>query len=105
MSYVRITDYRAANLEPIDQISGYRWRWRVGNWWLATPHFYSPSDNNVTFLVSLLDRGEHTFSYETYVTHEGVMLGGYCEAECLYCRDFSIHSEATTLKVKDNREE
>ena len=105
MSYVRITDYRAANLEPIDQISGYRWRWRVGNWWLATPHFYSPSDNNVTFLVSLLDRGEHTFSYETYVTHEGEMLGGYCEAECLYCRDFSIHSEATTLKAKDNREE
>lgn len=97
MDYVRITDYRPSALEPTDQISSYRWR--LGRGMFMTPHFYSPSDTDVTFLCQHLSRGEHTFSYETYVTNEGTMAGGYAEAECLYCRDFSIHSEGKRLST------
>ena len=99
MDYVRISDYRASVFEPVDQLSEYHWRWRLGRGRFFTPYFYSPSDTDVTFLCEHLSRGTHTFSYDVYVTNEGVMTGGYCEAESLYCRDFSIHTGGATLRV------
>lgn len=101
MDYVRITDYRASNMEPVDQLTGYRWRFRLWDWWFV-PHFYSPSDTDVTFLCERLSRGEHTFCYETYITHEGTTSAGYTEAECLYSNDFKIHTEGSCVKTGVN---
>jgi hypothetical protein len=103
MDFVRISDYRPAAFEPIDQTSEYH-----GWWWLprhnnesTIPHYFSPHDASVDFFVERLPRGKHTFSYQCYVTNAGQMNAGYAEAVCMYVDGLDAHTEGRKLKVEN----
>lgn len=102
MDFVRISDYRPAAFEPIDQTSQYR-----GWWWFArridglVPHYFSPRDASVDFFVEHLPRGTHRFSYQCYVTNAGAMTAGYAEAVCMYIDGMDAHTEGRKLKVEN----
>ncbi|MCQ2203615.1 MAG: MG2 domain-containing protein [Bacteroidales bacterium] len=102
MDFVRVSDFRPAAFEPIDQVSGYR-----GWWWLRNTlipdcccHYFSPNDVSVDFFIERLPRGIHTFSYECYVTNSGQMNAGYAEAVCLYTDGFEAHTEGSRITTK-----
>ncbi|MCQ2229301.1 MAG: MG2 domain-containing protein [Bacteroidales bacterium] len=104
MDFVRLSDYRPAAFEPVDQTSGYR-----GWWWLRSigdkisnnvPHYYSPRDESVDIFISHLQRGVHTFSYECYITNSGDMNGGYAEAICTYTEGMEAHTEGQRVSVE-----
>ncbi len=100
MDFVRISDYRPAAFEPVDQTSQYR-----GWWWFArridglVPHYFSPRDASVDFFVERLPRGKHTFSYQCYVTNAGQMNAGYAEAVCMYVDGLDAHTEGRKLAI------
>lgn len=103
MDFVRISDYRPAAFEPVDQTSEYH-----GWWWLprhnnesTIPHYFSPHDASVDFFVERLPRGKHTFSYQCYVTNAGQMNAGYAEAVCMYVDGLDAHTEGRKLKVEN----
>lgn len=106
MDFVRLSDYRPAAFEPVDQTSGYR-----GWWWLRSmdnkmsntvPHYYSPRDESVDFFISHLERGVHSFSYNCYVTNSGDMNGGYAEAICTYTKGMEAHTEGRRISIDVN---
>ncbi len=97
LSFVSLTDHRAAAFEPRDVLSSYRgfcW-WRGG-----TPHYFSPGDTEVTFYIYDLERGTHTFEYDATVTLAGRMTDGYAEAQCLYAPEVQAHSAGSTVGVE-----
>lgn len=101
MDFVRISDYRPAAFEPIDQTSEYH-----GWWWLprhnnesTIPHYFSPHDASVDFFVERLPRGKHTFSYQCYVTNAGQMNAGYAEAVCMYVDGLDAHTGGERVEI------
>ncbi len=102
MDFVRISDYRPAAFEPIDQTSQYRgWWWIVRRTDGLVPHYFSPRDASVDFFVEHLPRGTHRFSYQCYVTNAGAMTAGYAEAVCMYIDGMDAHTEGRKLKVEN----
>lgn len=104
MDHVRISDYRPASFQPVDQTSGYR-----GWWWLRTCgmsdgviHYYSPRDASVDLFVERLPRGTHTFSYECYVTNAGEMNAGYAEVVCMYEDALEAHTAGCRSSLRSS---
>ncbi|MBP5364411.1 MAG: hypothetical protein J6Y82_00605 [Bacteroidales bacterium] len=106
IDFVHISDRRAAGLEPLDKLSGYRLRTYVLysdqhkiTARLFPSHYFSPGDKSVDFFISELKRGQnYTFYYETRVNVVGNMAGGYSEIECMYCPDIKAHSDGRRIR-------
>ncbi len=97
LSFLTLTDYRAAALEPTETLSGFHGFcfWRGG-----IPHYFSPADTHTSFFVYDLPRGRHVFEYYCTVTMSGQMTDGYAEAQCLYAPEVMAHSQGASLSVE-----
>lgn len=102
LSFVRISDFRAAALEPDDKLSGYRGWW----WWARTsadiptpPHYMSIADNSVDFFIDYLNDGWHQLSYTLTLANKGRFAAGYADATCLYETEIKAHTEGRRLEV------
>ena len=86
-------DQRAAGLEPVESLSGYRWQGGLG-------YYQSIRDAAMHFFFDRVVPGTHVFEYELKVTHAGSMSNGLTTAMCMYAPEFSTHSEGVRLMVK-----
>ncbi len=103
LSFVKITDHRAATLEPNDKLSGYRgwWFWRLVDAELPTPpHYMIISDDKCEFFVDHLLEGWHSISYILTVTHAGDFAAGYAEAQCMYEPEIMAHTEGLRMRTE-----
>ena len=93
MEFVFLKDMRAACLEPVEQISRYRYQ-------DGMLYCQSNSDAFMGFYFDRLPKGKHQLSYSMFVTKEGDFSNGYALIQCMYSPEFSAYSEGMRIKVK-----
>lgn len=94
MDFVHIKDNRAGGLEPIDQISAYRYSEQLG-------YYFNPKDTHVNFFFEQLPKGTYVFEYPLWVRFQGDFHGGISQVECLYAPEFQSHSISQSITVKE----
>lgn len=94
MDFVHIEQFRAANLEPITQKSGYEQRGKIA--------FYrSVKDEGTHFFVDVLSKGTHVFEFKERVAHQGICTGGFTRIESYYAPEFKSHSSGEKIITYD----
>lgn len=93
MEYVHMKDMRAACMEPVNVISGYKWQGGLG-------YYESTKDASTSFFFSYLPKGTYVFEYPMFVTHTGNFSNGVTYIQCMYAPEFSSHSEGVRVNVK-----
>ena len=92
MSFVFVKDLRAAGIEPIKQISSYRYNDGMS-------YYYSITDTFTGFYIDFLSKGVHRLEYEMYITKEGNLSNGYALIQCLYAPEFTSYSSGMRLNI------
>ena len=93
LEYVHLKDQRAAGLEPINQLSGYRYQGGLG-------YYEAPRDAATNFFLSAVPRGTHVFEYRLRAAQAGDFSGGLSQVQCLYAPEFAATSAGQRLVVK-----
>jgi uncharacterized protein YfaS (alpha-2-macroglobulin family) len=94
MEYVALTDQRAACLEPVEPLSGCRWKERLC-------YYQNTKDASTQFFFSYLPKGTYVFEYSAWITRPGTYNNGVATIQCQYAPEFSAHSAALKLRVGD----
>lgn len=93
MEFVHLEDQRGSGVEPVDVLSGYRYRDGLG--------FYESTRDTAThFFFDYLPKGVHVIEYSTHAQFRGRYQTGIAEIQCMYAPEFNGHSESTLLDVK-----
>ncbi|GAA3993120.1 alpha-2-macroglobulin family protein [Hymenobacter antarcticus] len=92
LEYVHLKDQRAAGLEPIGQLSGYRYQNGLG-------YYESPRDAATNFFLGEVPRGTHVFEYRLRASQAGDFSGGLSQVQCLYAPEFGAHSAGSRLRI------
>ncbi|AWM33396.1 alpha-2-macroglobulin family protein [Hymenobacter nivis] len=92
LEYVHLKDQRAAGLEPIGQLSGYRYQNGLG-------YYESPRDAATNFFLSEVPRGTHVFEYRLRASQAGNFSGGLSQVQCLYAPEFGANSAGQRLSI------
>jgi hypothetical protein len=87
--FVQITDKRAACLEPVDVVSGYR-----------NGCYRIVKDNATYFYADRLRKGTTVLETEYYVDRPGKYETGSCTVQCVYAPAFSARTSSISLSVE-----
>jgi hypothetical protein len=93
LEYVHMKDLRAPAFEPIEQISGYRYKGGLG-------YYENPRDLATHFFFQYLPKGTWVFEYPVIVSQTGDFSTGITSIQCLYAPEFSAHSEGIRVEIK-----
>ena len=86
--FVQVQDKRAACMEPVTQLSGYRYG-----------YYCAPQDNVTNYYFDRLAKGVHVIETAYYLDRSGEYATGICTAQCAYSPAFSAREAASILKV------
>lgn len=88
--FVEITDKRAACLEPVSQLSGYR-----------SGLYIAPRDNMTVYYANTMSKGTHFIETEYFVDRAGTYSTGTCTAQCAYSPEYCGRAAAIKLNVSE----
>ncbi len=92
MEYLHLKDMRAAAMEPVNVLSGYKWQDALG-------YYESTKDASTNFFISYLSKGTYVFEYPLFITHAGIFSAGIATIQCMYAPEFTSHSEGIKIRV------
>jgi 5-hydroxyisourate hydrolase-like protein (transthyretin family) len=92
MDYLHLKDMRAAAMEPVNVLSGYRWQDGLG-------YYESTKDVSTNFFIDHLSKGTYVFEYPMFITHSGLFSAGIASIQCMYAPEFTSHSEGIKIRV------
>ena len=87
--YVQVKDKRAACMEPVRQLSGYR-----------SGYYCAPKDNATNYYFDRMSKGKHVIETEYYIDRAGRYETGTCTAQCAYAPEYSARAASQTVEVK-----
>lgn len=93
LEYVHLKDLRAAGFEPVELLSGYRYKSGLG-------YYQSIKDASMNFFFERVPAGTHVFEYALRVTHTGNFSGGIATVQCMYAPEFTSHTEGGRVVVE-----
>jgi uncharacterized protein YfaS (alpha-2-macroglobulin family) len=93
MDFVRLCDYRPACLEPIDALSGFRWRDRLS-------YYQSINDTSVDCFIDYLPKGVSEVECRYRVARSGDYATGSATVESTYAPEFRAMSASQTVHVE-----
>ncbi len=93
MEYVHMKDMRAACMEPVNVLSGYKYQGGLG-------YYESTKDASTNFFFGWLARGTYVFEYPLFVTHAGNFSNGITTIQCMYAPEFTSHSEGIRVNAE-----
>ena len=93
MEYIHMKDMRAAAFEPLNVLSGYKYRSGLG-------YYESTGDAATNFFISYLRKGTYVFEYPLVVSQKGDFSNGITSIQCMYAPEFGSHSEGVRVNVK-----
>ena len=88
LDFVQVNDRRAACLEAVDPLSGYRNGYYVQN-----------RDCTTQYFISMLSKGTHVIEKEFYVDRAGTYHSGSITAQCAYAPEFMGTEGSYELRV------
>lgn len=89
LDFVQVTDRRAACMEPVGQLSGYR-----------NGAYCSPKDNVTNYYFNRLPKGKRVIETEYYIDRAGTYETGTCTAGCAYAPEYRATAKSNTIIVK-----
>lgn len=94
MEYVHLKDMRAAGMEPLNILSGYKWQDGMG-------YYENTTDISSNFFISHLNKGTYVFEYPVYITNTGNFSVGIASIQCMYAPEFNSHSDGIRINVTE----
>ncbi|XZE18994.1 alpha-2-macroglobulin family protein [Pirellulaceae bacterium SH449] len=92
MEFVHLKDHRGSGTEPVNVLSGYRYRDGFG-------YYESTRDTASHFFIDYLPKGNYVFEYSVRVQHAGEYPSGMATIQSMYAPEFNSHSGSVFLKV------
>jgi uncharacterized protein YfaS (alpha-2-macroglobulin family) len=92
MEYITLKDQRATCLEPIHQLSGYKYTLGLG-------YYESIRDNATNYFFQYLPKGKYVFEYYLRVSQKGKFSLGNISIQSMYAPQFVNHTEGGTIKI------
>lgn len=92
MDFVQIKDERAASMEPIDALSGYRWNGRIG-------YYQETKDSFTSFYLDQMRKGTYNLEYEVYLTSSGRYSQGIPVVQSVYAPEFIGHGSSSAIVI------
>lgn len=92
LDFVQLADRRAACMEPVQQLSGYR-----------NGAYCSMKDNATFYYFDQLPKGKRVIETEYYLDREGTYQLGTCTVECAYSPEFRATAHGGQLRVETRR--
>lgn len=93
MEYVHMQDMRASAFEPLNVISGFKYRGGLG-------YYESTRDAATNFFFDFLRRGVYVFEYPLVASQTGNFSNGISTIQCMYAPEFSSHSQGIRVVVE-----
>ena len=88
MDFLQLKERRAACLEPLGALSGYRWDNGIG-------YYREVEDAAVNYFFDHLGKGVYVLEHSYCITHSGVYQMGLATLQCAYAPELVSHSGAT----------
>lgn len=88
LDYVQVDDKRAACMEPVNALSGYK-----------SGYYVNIRDCSTQYFIGMLPKGTHVIETEYYIDRPGTYESGICTAQCAYAPEYSATAPAVTLTV------
>jgi hypothetical protein len=88
--FVEVVDRRAACMEPVQQLSGYR-----------NGAYCSPKDHSTNYYFDILPKGKHVIETEYYMDRPGNYQTGTCTVQCAYAPEFRGTAPSQIIQVKE----
>lgn len=92
MEYLHLKDLRASGFEPMNVLSGYRWK-------NGLYYYESTRDASSNFFISYMSKGAYVFEYTLRVAQKGKFSTGVTSIQCMYAPEFAAHSEGLRIEV------
>ena len=93
MDFVQLKDQRAACLEPVNALSGYRFGAAAG-------YYEEVGDAATSFFFDALGKGVYVLEHRQRVARRGTYEGGIATLQCAYAPEYASHSASSTLRVE-----
>jgi uncharacterized protein YfaS (alpha-2-macroglobulin family) len=90
LDFVQVVDHRAACMEPVNQLSGYR-----------NGAYCSPKDNATHYFYGRMAKGKHVIETEYYIDRAGSYETGTCTVGCAYAPEFRATTPSATLTITE----
>ena len=90
LDFVQVLDRRAACMEPVSQLSGYR-----------NGAYCSPKDYSTNYYFDMLPKGKRVIETEYYIDRAGTYETGTCTIQCAYSPEYRATAPSMTIKVKE----
>ena len=90
LDFVQVLDRRAACMEPVQQLSGYR-----------NGAYCSPKDNSTNYYFDMLPKGQRVIETEYFIDRAGTYETGTCTVQCAYSPEYRATTKSVVLKVKE----
>ncbi len=99
--FVKVTDNRAACLEPVQQLSGYNSAKTDGTARGSWSGYYRETKDNMTnYYFDQMAKGTHIIETEYFVDREGRYRQGTCTVSCAYAPEFSAVEAPAVVVTK-----
>jgi len=93
MEFVHLKDMRSSALEPINNISGYKYSGGLG-------YYENIKDVQTDFFIRYLRKGTYVLEYPVFVTQKGKFSNGIANIQSMYAPEFSAHSEGIAIEIQ-----
>lgn len=85
MDFVQIKDDRAACMEPLQAVSGFRWSNGLG-------YYQATKDASTQFFIDQMRKGTYVIEYQVYVNRTGEYQTGIATVQSAYAPEFGGHT-------------
>lgn len=93
MDFVQIKDDRAACMEPLQAVSGFRWGNGLG-------YYQATKDASTQFFIDQIRKGTYVIEYQVYVNRTGEYQAGIATVQSAYAPEFGGHTRGYRVMVE-----
>ena len=93
MDFVQIKDDRAACMEPLQAVSGFRWSNGLG-------YYQATKDASTQFFIDQMRKGTYVIEYQVYVNRTGEYQVGIATVQSAYAPEFGGHTGGYRVMVE-----
>lgn len=93
MDFVQIKDDRAACMEPLQAVSGFR----LGN---GLGYYQATKDASTQFFIDQMRKGTYVIEYQVYVNRTGEYQAGIATVQSAYAPEFGGHTRGYRVMVE-----
>lgn len=92
VEYIHLKDMRASCFEPVNVLSQYQYKDRLG-------HYMSTKDAATHFFFNQINKGTYVLEYDIRVNNSGEFSNGITTIQSMYAPEFASHTKGIRLKV------